>query len=349
VIAVQRANPFACTWLIEKEDRTPELVLTANPTYWDHRRGPFVQKVVFRNSLSPAEALDLCISGDGEVDIVTEVSPTDAQRVIDSKFAHLEVHDANRVLVGVFNRHVHRDVPLDDKHLRTALNLCIDRAKIIRDGMLGYATNIASLTPPWCAGHPKDLQPFACDPGAAKAEFAHVSWPVGRPLRIATGGGFAGIANMVANDIRAALGIAVEVTVGEASGALAGARALAEGKLVPEWDVLLNFWFDISSEAAPAMIHREFFGSDGAFRVGPDLPEFNRLYEEMAKETDAGHFVSKAEAIDRYSKEEALGLFLCSPKTLTAVNNHVKFEPYATTFELAEATVLDGHWSLSDG
>jgi len=28
------------------------------------------------------------------------------------------------------------------------------------------------------------------------------------------------------------------------------------------------------------------------------------------------------------------------------VNNHVKFEPYATTFELAEAEVLDGHWSL---
>ncbi|GAC1444595.1 MAG: hypothetical protein NVSMB59_11420 [Vulcanimicrobiaceae bacterium] len=346
MIAVQRATPFACTWLIEKEDRTPELVLTANPTYWDHTRGPFVHKVVFRNALSPAEALEHCISSDGEVDIVTEVSPADAQRVIDSKYAHLEVHDANRVLVGVFNRHPNRDVPLDDKHLRTALNLAVDRDRVIRDGMLGYATNIASLTPPWCAGHPKDLKPFPCDPDAAKKAFAHVKWPAGRALRIATGGGFAGIANMVAEDIRKNLGIAVDVMVGDDAGALGGARALAEGKLVPEWDLLLNFWFDISSEAAPAMIHREFFGSDGAFRVGPDLPEFNKLYEDMARETDAKHFVKKAEAIDRYSKEEALGLFLCSPKTLTAVNNFVKFEPYATTFELAEATVLDGHWSL---
>lgn len=33
-------------------------------------------------------------------------------------------------------------------------------------------------------------------------------------------------------------------------------------------------------------------------------------------------------------------------KSLTAVNNHVKFTPYATTFELAEAECLDGHWSL---
>ncbi|GAC1544522.1 MAG: hypothetical protein NVS3B16_12620 [Vulcanimicrobiaceae bacterium] len=321
-------------------------MLAANPTYWDHVRGPFVQNVIFRNALAPAQALDLCISGDGEVDIVTEVSPADAARVIASKHAHLEVCDANRVLVGVFNRHEGRDVDLNDKHLRTALNLCIDRAKIIRDGMLGYASNVAALTPPWCAGHPHDLKPFPCDPAAAKEQFGHVAWPAGRALRIATGGGFAGIAELVAADIRAALGIAVDVIVGDDAGALGGARALAEGRLVPAWDILLNFWFDISSEATPAMIHREFFGSDGAFRVGPELPEFNRLYADMARQTDGAQLIAKTEIIDRYTKDEALGLFLCSPQSLTAVNNYVKFKPYATTFELAEAEILDGHWSL---
>lgn len=250
------------------------------------------------------------------------------------------------MLVGVFNRHTGRDVDLNDKHLRTALNLCVDRAKVIRDGMLGYASNVAALTPPWCAGHPADLVPFERDVAAAKAAFAHVRWPGGRALRIATGGGFAGIAHLVADDIRSALGIAVDVLVGEDASALAGARALAEGRLVPAWDVLLNFWFDISSEATPAMIHREFFGSDGAFRVGPELPEFNRLYDEMARQTDGARLIAKTEAIDRYTKEESLGLFLCSPQSLTAVNNFVKFKPYATTFELAEAEILEGHWSL---
>ncbi len=346
MIAIQRANPFACAWLIEKEDRTPELVLEANPTYWDRKRGPFVEKVVFRNTLSPAEALDLCIGGDGEVDIVTEVSPADARRVIDSKFARLEACDANRVLVGVFNRHPGRDVPLDDKNLREALNLAVDREKIIRDGMLGYASNVACLTPPWCAGSPSDLEPFPLDAGAARAAFANVAWPANRPLRIATGGAFAGIANLIADDIRANLGIAVEVDVGDDAGALAGSRLLAEGKLVPAWDILLNFWFDISSEATPAMIHREFFGADGAFRVGPELPDFDRMYWDMAGQTDGPKLIAKAEAIDRYTRSEALGLFICSPKSLTAVNNHVKFTPYATTFELAEAEVTEGHWSL---
>lgn len=346
MIAIQRAKPFACAWLIEKEDRTPELVLEANPTYWDMQRGPFVKNVVFRNTLSPSEALDLCIGGDGEVDIATEVSPTDAQKVKDSKFARLEACDANRVLVGVFNRHTNRDVPLDDKNLRMALSMAVDREKVIREGMLGYASNVASLTPPWCAGAPDDLEPIPLDPARAKEMFSKVKWPRGRALKIATGGGFAGIAKLIADDIEQNLGITVEIMVGDDSGALSGARALAEGKLVPAWDLLLNFWFDISSEATPAMIHREFIGSDGAFRVGPELPEFDHMYWDMAAQTDGPSLMTKAADLDRYTQHDALGLFLCSPKSLTAVNNHVKFTPYATTFELAEAECLDGHWSL---
>ena len=343
---MQRANPFACTWLIESEDRTPELVLEANPTYWDRSRGPWVRKVVFRNSLTPAEALERCISGDGEVDIVTEVSPTDAERVKSSAFARLEVCDANRVLVGVFNRHEGRDIAFG-RDLRRALNFAVDREAVIRDGMLGYASNLPALTPPWCAGHPAGLKALPYDPAAAKRSFANAAWPQGRELRIATPGGFAGIAEIVARNIREALGIPVVVEVGSDDSTLAGARGLAEGKLVPSWDILLNFWFDISSEATPAMIHREFFGSDGAFRIGPEIPEFNRLYDDMARQTDGAQLIAKAERIDRYTQDEALGLFLCSPQSLTAVNKHVKFTPYATTFELAEAEVMDGHWSLN--
>jgi hypothetical protein len=86
-------------------------------------------------------------------------------------------------------------------------------------------------------------------------------------------------------------------------------------------------------QASPVAVHREFFGSDGAFRAGPELPEFDKLYTEMATQ------------LDRYFFEEALALFLCAPKALYAVNKHVSFGPYRTTFELAEAEVDDEHWS----
>ena len=171
--------------------------------------------------------------------------------------------------------------------------------------------------------------------------------PEDRPLRIASGG-FAGIANLIADDLRKNLGIEVEVDGGDATAPLSGARLLAESKLVPRWDILLNFWFDISSEATPAMIHREFFGADGAFRVGPELPDFDKMYWDMAGQTEGQKLNERAEALDRYTQAEALGLFICSPKSLTAVNNHVKFTPYATTFELAEAEVMEGHWSIKD-
>ena len=78
-------EPFTSAGLIESEDRSPRLVLEANRSHWNHERGPRIERVIFRNDISPAEALELCISTQGEIDIVTEVSPADAQRVKDSQ------------------------------------------------------------------------------------------------------------------------------------------------------------------------------------------------------------------------------------------------------------------------
>ncbi len=50
--------------------------------------------------------------------------------------------------------------------------------------------------------------------------------------------------------------------------------------------------------------------------------------------------------IDRYVTDQALALFLVAPQVLYAVNRHVDFVPYATTFELADTSLGDGHWSL---
>jgi hypothetical protein len=111
--AIMSANPYTASWLIESEDRSAEVVLEANLDHWNRAgRGPRVQRAVFRNNLSPSQALELCISGDGEVDIVTEVSPADAERVRASQYARLITCDANRVLTCIINRG-RTDVPLD--------------------------------------------------------------------------------------------------------------------------------------------------------------------------------------------------------------------------------------------
>ncbi len=265
-------------------------------------------------------------------------------RVLNSPYAKLVECDANRVLVGILNRS-HADVPLPDKRVRQALNLAVDCQKVIEQGLGGYANPICALTPSWCGGFPADAQPYPHDLGRAKQLLDEVGWPSGRNLRLAAPAPFAGIAQLVAGDITAALGIDVDIMLVPLEKMLAGARALAEKKLSLPWDMLITGWFDLSSEAPPAAVHREFFGSDGAFRAGPELPAFDELYTEMTRQLDGSKLVQAAEQIDRYVFEEALALFLCAPKALYAVNKHVSFGPYRTTFELAEAEVDDEHWS----
>ena len=339
-----QTNPFASAGIIESEDRSPRLVLEANRSHWNIERGPRLERAIFRNDLSPAEALELCISTEGEMDIVTEVSPADAARVIASEHAKLVVCDANRVLVGIINRYP-SDVPLHDKRVRKALNLAVDCQKVITQGLGGYANPICALTPSWCGGIPSDMEPYTHDPEQARRLMDEVGWPLGRNMRIAAPEPFEGIARLVASEVQAGLGIGVDVVVVPQEKLLAGTRMLVEKKLVPPWDVLVFGWFDLSSEAPPAAVHREFFGSDGAFRAGPELPEFNRLYAEMAAQIDGQKLVKVAEQIDRYVYDEALALFLCAPQALYAVNKHVNFGPYRTTFELAETEVDEQHWS----
>ncbi len=340
-------DPFACSWLIESEQRDATVVLEANPTHRNTGRGPRVQRAVFRNDLTPDRALELCLTIDGEVDIVTEVSPADAARVQASTHAKLVAADANRVLLGIVNR-APRDVPLDDADVRRALNYAVDRRRVVEEGFAGHATALSALTPPWCSGFPANAEPYPYDPAQARALLGD-RWPSERALRLATPEAFAGIAQLVAGDVRAALGIPVEVMVVPEAAMPAGARALVEGKLALPWDVLLFGWFDLSSEAPPAAVHREFFGRDGAFRAGPELPEFNRLFDDMRVQLDGKRLVEVAERIDRHVRDEALALFLCAPQALYAVNNSVDFGPYRTTFEIAEVTVAEDHWSRTAG
>jgi peptide/nickel transport system substrate-binding protein len=346
--AIMSSEPFACSWIIESEQRSPQVVLEANRDHWNRERGPRVERAVFRNDLTPAQALDLCLTTDGEVDIVTEVSPADAARVEASDHARLVAYDANRVLVGIINRQP-RDVPLDRVEVRRALNLAVDRARVVREGLAGYGTVIPALTPPWCSGFPADAQPYAHDPGQARSLLEEAGWPRGRPLRVAAAEPFAALARLVAGDLRSALGIRVEVIVVPDAAMPAGARALIEKKLTLDWDVLLFPWFDLSSEAPPAAVHREFFGRDGAFRAGPQVEGFDVLFDEMKVQLDGDRLVEVAERIDAYVYDQALALFLCAPQALYAVNDHVEFGPYRTTFEIAEVTVDDGHWSRAGG
>ncbi len=133
-IAIISEEPFACVWF-QKEDRTPRVVLEANPHYWNTARGARLEKVVFLNDVSQKEAIEKVCYREGEVDIVTNISPTDAGRIESSPHAQLVSGNAMRVVAGIFNR---ANDLLNDGRIRQALNHAIDRVRLVENGLNGY-------------------------------------------------------------------------------------------------------------------------------------------------------------------------------------------------------------------
>ncbi len=97
-----------------------------------------------------------------------------------------------------------------------------------------------------------------------------------------------------------------------------------------------------ASDAPPLELHR-LRRSTGEWRAGPVVTEFETLYEQLTRETFKMKLAQVADGIDRFVYDDALALFLCEPQALYAVNRHVAFAPYRTTFELAGCRVADDH------
>jgi peptide/nickel transport system substrate-binding protein len=347
-IAIMRAEPFACTWLDTRQDRTDKVVLTANTDHWNMKRGPHLERVVFHNDIPPAEALNLVCDTEGEVDIVTEISPADAERVASSEHAEVYAIDAMRVILGIVNRGV-EDAPLNDARTRRALNMAVDRDRMVREGFGGYAYPAAGVTPPYAVGGLSSLEPYPHDPDGAKQLLQEAGWPEGRALRLATLADLEGVANLFAEDLRNSLGIEVEVAVIPNEELLAAQHALVEKVMPLPFDVLVFPWIDLTSDAPAAFMHGELYGETGPFRAGPPVEKFEGLMGEFAVENDANRQGELSAEIDRLVYDEALSVFLVYPQALYAVNKHVDFVGFATTFELAETSVTEEHWSRRNG
>jgi len=311
------------TW-IWQERRSPVVRLEANLEYWDVDRGPRLAAVEFRNDVSAADALELICTTEGEIDILTEVAPADAQRVEDSKYAILVTAEAFRVVVGIIDRYA-EGMPLADVRGRLALNLAIDRERLCASVMYGRATPLAALLP--SPGTPASdvLQPYQMNAMRATTLW-HGAGGATRTLRFAAEATYVDTARAVASDVTTALGVETTVTVLSAEEAQDARRALAERR-TSGWDVLIWEQSPQSIDGPPLELHRAFIGKSGEYRTGPVVPEFERLYAELVAETDELEQKKIVATIDELVYDQALALFLYAPAALYAVNRHVTFIP----------------------
>lgn len=343
-IAILREEPLAAVWLQTREDRTPRVRLVANNNYWDKARGPHLQEVVFRNDLSRERALELVCTTEGEVDIVTEVSPADAARVEASEHARLVSIDALRAVIGIINRDAD-GMPLADQRAREALNLAVDRERLVQEGLFGRGVPLAGMTPPSAVTFLHRLRPYRHDRERAATLWREAAGPARRPLRLAAMPELGRLAGIAARDLRETLGIEVEITVYTEAEKWRMQRRLVEKREPQEWDVLLYAWTGQATDAPPMELHRAFVGENGEFRAGPVIPQFEELYAEFVGHISPAMQAHVAYRIDKFVHDEALALFLCAPQALYAVNKQVDFKPYRSTFELADCKVSGEHWS----
>ena len=102
--------------------RSDRVVLEAHLGYWDAARFPRLQRIIFDNTLSQKEAVELVKTGEGRVDLVTGLSPLETLRVAQSPFAKVvKARGTFGTVLGVFTMRK-TGSPWVEARLRQAVN-----------------------------------------------------------------------------------------------------------------------------------------------------------------------------------------------------------------------------------
>src|SRR5215831_3055966 len=159
--------------------RSDRVVLEANTAYWDPGRFPRMHRIIFDNTLAPKEALKLVTSGEGRVDVVTELPPLETLRVAQSPFAKVVKNRGTLgIVIGVFNMR-RTGSRWTDVRLRRAANLAINREHLIRYAAKGNGVIVPALLPAQAFGYNPELAPYPFDPGTARRLLSDAGHPEG--------------------------------------------------------------------------------------------------------------------------------------------------------------------------
>ena len=131
---------------LEGDRSTPKVVLQANPHYWG-KALPKVETITIYTGLKMAEAADLALNHEGEIDISPIPFSYEAEAVL-SEFSKLTVSPSTNHYAVHFNL-VNGSKAIADDKIRYAINQSIDKEMLLNLSMLGEGT----LTPTMISPH----------------------------------------------------------------------------------------------------------------------------------------------------------------------------------------------------
>lgn len=315
--------------------------------YWNPHRLPRLHRIIFDNTLGQKEAVDLVKSGEGQVDLVTELSPLETLRVAQSPFA--KVVKRRGSLLAIFGQFNMRKTgsPWTDVRLRQAVNFAINREDLMRYAAKGNGVITATVLPPQSSGHDPSLAPYPFAPVKARHLFREAGYAEGLPVILIAPEGLEIQATVVSKMLEQ-VGLTVQlqlldpVTYNQKT-------MLDRLDQPPEqqgWDIALTIWGDPIN--FPAF---EFYSSlalNGHSDWVLEEPELRDLHAQVLRAVDREHQQRLIRQMERHTHEHAYFLFLYNPIGLYAVNKAVEFEPSVGMLlnNLGEIAVTEQHWSV---
>jgi ABC-type transport system substrate-binding protein len=326
--------------------RSDRVVLEANMDYWNKHRFPRLQRITFDNTLEQKDALELVKTGEGQVDLVTELSPLDTLRVAQSPFAKVVKNRGSLVtVIGEFNMQK-AGSPWRDIRLRQAVNFAINREDLIHYAAKGNGEITPALVPIRGFGYDPDLLPYPFAPVKAHQLLRDRGYPDGLPVILLASEDLVIQATVVSKMLEQ-VGLQVELQILDPV-SFNQKTFLSHLDQPPEkqtWDIALMSFFDFANFPVYSLYH--YFALDGQFDWVNEEPELRALDEQVLRTVDREKQQELIRQMERHTSERAYFLFLYNPIQLYAVNKAVEFVPRVTTqLFLAETSVTEQHWSV---
>jgi peptide/nickel transport system substrate-binding protein len=326
--------------------RSDRVVLEANTDYWDHSRFPRLHRIIFDNTLSQKDAVELVKTGEGRVDVVTGLSPLETLRVAQSPFAKLvKTRGSLTTVVGQFNRRKAGN-PWHDVRLRQAVNVAINREDLLRYATKGNGQIIPALVPVQAFGYDPDLAPYPFDPDKARQWLREAGYPQGLALTLVAPEELEVQATVVSKMLEQG-GFQVDLQLLDPV-AYNGKTRMSDLEQPAEqqaWDIALRSQADILN--FPPFEFYDSLALGGPLDWGIQPTALRQLREDALRTVDRGQQQGLIRQMERYIAAQAYFLFLYNPIQLYAVNKAVEFVPYVSTLLNLDATAVTAqHWSV---
>jgi peptide/nickel transport system substrate-binding protein len=320
--------------------------LEANTAYWNPHRLPRLHRIIFDNTLSPQEALELVKTGEGRVDLVSGLSPLETLRVAQSPFAKVvKSRGSLGYLFGLFNMRK-TDSPWRDVRLRQAVNLAVNREHLIQYAAKGNGIIVPALLAVNAFGYDPALAPYPFDPGQTRDLLRQAGYPQGLAVTLIAPLHLEVQATVVSKMLeQVGLTVARQMLDPGTYNRRTQLSQLEQPAEHQAWDIALTSYNDPVN--FPALEPYYVFALGGSQDWVSEAPELERLYAQVLRTAGREQQQALIRQMERHTHDQAYFLFLYNPFQLYAVNKAVDFVPYmSTTLNLAETAVTEQHWSV---